>query len=199
MLLVAGVALGSGLLITGAWELSHERILQNERTRLLASLTSVLDRASASEPVALELALPEGGRIPQVTQLYAMLDGDRVIAWVYVAVAPQGYNGPIELLVGVRPDHAIAGARVLRHRETPGLGDAIETEKSDWISQFQGTSLSNPSDWALANDGGSFDAITGATVTPRAVVAAIEAVLQYHETHVEALQLAVNEAEGAVQ
>ena len=196
ILLVAGVALLSGVMITGAWEFSHERILTNERARLLASLTSVIDLPAGDQPNAAEITMSETQSGAPIEQLYAMSNGRALIAWVYVVSAPQGYNGPIELLVGIRPDATISAVRVLRHRETPGLGDAIEMEKSDWIQQFAEKSLGNPAVWALEVDGGSFDAITGATVTPRAVVAAIAAVLDYHAEHVDDLSAAWSNARG---
>jgi electron transport complex protein RnfG len=64
---------------------------------------------------------------------------------------------------------------VLSHRETPGLGDDIEAARSNWIDGFLGKSLQNPSagGWRVRRDGGEFDQFTGATITPRAVVAAV--------------------------
>jgi len=185
--LVAGVAFFSAVLITGAYEISHERILENERARLIASLNSVVDRPSSAEILATELALPPGDDDARIEQIFAMRQGARLVGWVYAFMAPAGYNGPIRMLLGIAPDGRIMRARVLRHRETPGLGDAIETEKSDWIRQFDGKSLGAPPVWALKADNGSFDALTGATVTPRAVVAAIESVLRYHSIHEPAL------------
>ena len=186
--LVAGVALCSAVIVTAAWEVSHERILENERARLLASLNSVLDEESTGTAVATELSLPRIDDAGQIEQIFAMQQESRLIAWVYAFVAPQGYNGPIELLVGIRSDGTISRVRVLRHRETPGLGDVIEPEKSEWIRQFEGRSLGDPSTWALSLDGGSFDSITGATITPRAVVSAIESTLRYHSAHEQTLR-----------
>ena len=79
--------------------------------------------------------------------------------------------------------------RVVSHRETPGLGDAIDRERSDWIEQFAGKSLGNPDPkkWKVKKDGGAFDQLTGATITPRAVVAAVKRTLRYYRAHREAL------------
>jgi electron transport complex protein RnfG len=72
---------------------------------------------------------------------------------------------------------------VLEHHETPGLGDAIEERKSGWILSFTGRSLGDPPSerWRVRKDGGDFDQFTGATVTPRAVVAAVRNALAYVE------------------
>ena len=110
-------------------------------------------------------------------------------AAVLTAVAPEGYGGGIRLLVAINYDGTLAGVRVLSHHETPGLGDKIEAERSDWILQFEGLSLENPAprNWRVKKDGGRFDQFTGATITPRAVVAAVYDALVYFEAHREAL------------
>ncbi len=97
------------------------------------------------------------------------------VAGIIEVVAPDGYNGSIHLLVGIDMDGTLTGVRVIAHRETPGLGDDIEADRSVWILQFNGLSLNNPGSekWAVKRDGGVFDQFTGATITPRAVVKAI--------------------------
>ena len=88
------------------------------------------------------------------------------------ATAPDGYSGNIRLLIGMTPQGEILGVRVLAHKETPGLGDKIETRIADWILSFnhQKITSDNLSDWAVKKDGGKFDQFAGATITPRAVV-----------------------------
>jgi electron transport complex protein RnfG len=110
----------------------------------------------------------------------AFKDG-KPVAVVLSPIAPNGYNGPINMLVGINFDATIAGVRIIRHRETPGLGDAIEAERSDWVQIFNGTSLQNPTEkkWKVKRDGGHFDQFTGATITPRAVVKAVRSALVY--------------------
>ena len=70
------------------------------------------------------------------------------------------------------PQGEILGVRVLEHKETPGLGDKIETRISDWILSFTNQQITqdNLSEWAVKKDGGQFDQFAGATITPRAVV-----------------------------
>ena len=91
---------------------------------------------------------------------------------VFQTSSSKGYSGPIDLFVAFDSNGTLRSTRVIHHRETPGLGDVIETEKSNWITQFFGASAA--SIWRLSEDGGSFDAVTGATVSSRAVVDALE-------------------------
>jgi electron transport complex protein RnfG len=111
------------------------------------------------------------------------------VAVILRFAAVDGYSGEIGLLAGIEADGRLAGVRVTSHRETPGLGDAIEIGKSDWIRAFDGKSLNAPpaADWAVRRDGGVFDQFTGATITPRAVVRAVRAALEYHERNRDAL------------
>ncbi|MEN2900984.1 Ion-translocating oxidoreductase complex subunit G [Mannheimia haemolytica] len=69
--------------------------------------------------------------------------------------------------MGIEPNGNILGVRTLEHKETPGLGDKIETRVSDWILSFtnQLFSLENEADWNVKKDGGKFDQFTGATIT----------------------------------
>jgi RnfABCDGE-type electron transport complex G subunit len=106
-----------------------------------------------------------------------------IVAVALPVIAADGYGGPIELLLGIRSDGRLNTVRVLRHAETPGYGDAIETRKGDWIRGFDGRSLDPPTRWSLRRDGGDFDQFTGATTTPRAVVGAVHRGLQYFAAH----------------
>jgi len=94
-------------------------------------------------------------------------------------------SAPIRILVGVSYDGTISGVRILQHRETPGLGDKIDSRRSDWVFQFDGRSMGDPvaTGWAIKPDGGEFDQLTGASITPRAVVKAIRDTLVYFEAN----------------
>jgi len=98
-------------------------------------------------------------------------------------VAPDGYSGDIKLIVGINLDGTIAGVRALSHKETPGLGDKVDLRKSNWILNFNGRSLLQPSieQWAVKKDGGTFDQFTGATITPRAVVKSVKKALLFFQ------------------
>lgn len=188
LLLVAGVSLGAAIVITGAWEVSHVRILENERIRLITNLSSVINAPPNVAPGFVQIPLSELPDSEYVQQLFAMLDDSQLDSWVYSSVAPAGYNGPIEFLIGFSPSDDIIRVRIMEHRETPGLGDGIEAGKSDWLTQFEGRNPRNTSLWALSADGGEFDSITAATITPRAVVDAIGAVVQYHAENIDSIR-----------
>ncbi len=108
------------------------------------------------------------------------------LAWEIVG---KGYAGDIRLILGVASDGRVLGVRVLSHTETPGLGDKIEANRDDWILGFDGLSIGNPPSerWKVDKDGGDFDAFSGATITPRAVVTAIYEGLEFFKQHRTAL------------
>lgn len=129
--------------------------------------------------------------------VYRARKGGAPVAAILTPVAPDGYSGSIDLLVGVYTDGRVAGVRVTRHNETPGLGDKIDERRSDWILGFRGKSLTDPKPegWRVRKDGGEFDAFTGATITPRAVVKAVARSLDYFRRHRDALFSAANVCE----
>lgn len=122
-------------------------------------------------------------------------EADAPLALLVPVVAPDGYSGAIRLIVGIHRNGRLTGVRVLEHRETPGLGDQIEARKSDWIESFRGRSLGAPpaEGWTVKPDGGTFDAFTGATITPRAVVRAVYRALEWFEDEGRARLLAAGE------
>lgn len=162
-----------------------DAIVENERQVLLRNLHALLPAERLDNDIAsdtLELpAAPLLGTETTSTAYRARKQGDPV-AVIFNSIAPDGYNGKIHLLVGVNIDGSLAGVRVVKHAETPGLGDGIEIRKSPWIRGFEGKSLDNPdaAGWRVKRDGGEFDQLTGATVTPRAIVAAVRSTLLYY-------------------
>ncbi len=186
--LLAGFAAAGAALVAYTWQATHERIAANEREVLLRSLAQVLppslrDGNLADQP--LQVSDPELLGTEQPVPVYRAWRDGRPVAVVIRPVAPDGYSGPVRLLVGILPDGTVSGVRVVSHRETPGLGDKIEAERSDWILDFAGKSLGNPpeEDWTVKRDGGEFDQFTGATITPRAVVKAVKNALLYFRAH----------------
>ena len=196
MLLASAVlavfAVAGALLVASTWQATAERIAANERAFLLKSLEDVLpagahDNALAEDMIEVTDAELLGTGEP--VAVYRARRGGEAVAVVISPVAPDGYSGPIRLLVGILADGTVSGVRVVAHRETPGLGDKIEVERSPWILGFSGTRLGDPPEaaWAVRRDGGAFDQMTGATVTPRAVVKAVKNALIYFRAHRERL------------
>lgn len=114
------------------------------------------------------------------TTIYRARKGGQPVALVLEAIAPDGYAGKIRLVMAINADGTLAGVRVTQHKETPGLGDYIEPKKDKnkqhpWITQFNGLSYAGATDkeWKVKKDGGRFDSVAGATVTPRAVIKAV--------------------------
>jgi electron transport complex protein RnfG len=191
--LLAIFAVCTTLLIAGTYLSTRDKIAQEKRRaeeRALLEIVprnrhdnSMLDETITVGPDAPGLGLSEEKRI------YVARSAGEVVAVVIPATAPDGYTDAIDLIVGVNADGSIAGVRALSHKETPGLGDKVDIKKSDWILGFEGRSLDNPdiSGWAVKKDKGVFDQFTGATITPRAVVAATLRTLQYAEANRQAL------------
>lgn len=185
------IALGTFALVT-AGSVAFTRTLTVDRiaTHQLAyqhrQLQQVLPSALANTPMKRVLessfTLPNAERLGLASgaQGWRISDQGRS-ALVFPVVTRQGYNGEIHLLIGIDGQQRITGVRVTQHQETPGLGDDIELRRSDWITDFDGLDLDSlrPDDWAVDKDGGHFDAFTGATITPRAVVNAVHNALQY--------------------
>ena len=110
-------------------------------------------------------------------------------AVIIEAIAHDGYNGDIKLLIAIKADGSISGVRVLAHKETPGLGDYIDIAKDNWIKLFDNQSLLKTAEplWKVKKDGGEFDYMAGATITPRAIVKAVHKALQYFKANKQSL------------
>ncbi len=179
-------------LVAATYQLTAERISANQQAfleqRLEPALSGVVYDNSITES---KLVIPTPHQLPgsDAAIVYRAYAEDRPAAALFVVTARDGYAGPIRLLIGIRADGVVTAVRVLEHRETPGLGDRIESSRSDWALQFDGRSMINPNidRWAIKRDGGEFDQLTGASVTPRAVIKAISATLVYFDAHREEL------------
>ncbi len=192
MLLSSGMLAGFAIAGVAAVALVHEQtkaqILANERQALVDTLNEVIpasahDNDLLDDRIFLQHEELLGSTKP-LPAFRARQDGEAVAVLMEV-IAPNGYNGNIRLLVGIHSNGELAAVRVLSHKETPGLGDVIEQGKSEWLEQFPGLSLDKPAreNWQVKRDGGAFDQITGATITPRAVVEAVKNALIYFEQH----------------
>jgi len=169
-----------------------DKIKYNENLTLLKKLNNIIPAESHNNNLLLDTVAIKPSYllgIKQTALAYRARLDNKNVAVVFTSIAANGYSGPIHLLVGVYVDGALAGVRVTKHRETPGLGDVVSITHSDWILGFNNKSLSNPKskDWKVKRDGGIFDQFTGATITPRTVVKAVHDALLYFEKNQEML------------
>lgn len=178
--------LGLGL-VTLVHDHTQSQIAANERAMRLRTLGVLIPAGSFDNDLLADTITVHARAlgVDQPVTIYRARQGGEPVAAVLSPVAPDGYNGAIALLVAIRKDGSLAGARVLGHRETPGLGDLIDADKSDWILGFEDRSLENPPEhrWKVKRDGGEFDQFTGATITPRAVVKAVYQTLVFFRSH----------------
>lgn len=179
--------IGAGL-VGMTYEGTKERIAANEREFLLRTLNEMVpadayDNDIFNDTIQVQSKELLGSKGPLT--IYRARKNNEPVAAIISVDAPDGYNGTIKLLVAVDLGGQIGGVRVLSHKETPGLGDSIDTDHSNWINSFYGHSLNAPDEqgWRVKKDGGIFDQFTGATITPRAVVKAVHNALKYYDAH----------------
>ncbi len=175
--MVTSAALAFGNLAT------HDAIRLAEEQDLKNSLTQVLPEGYADNDLLRDTVNIAGTDGVPVT-IYRSRKSGAVNGAVF-QVSGRGYAGNIIVLIGLDSKGRMLGARVIKHQETPGLGDKIEVAKSNWIHDFEGKSLDNPplGKWLVKKDGGSFDQFAGATITPRAVVKAVKGGMEFFATH----------------
>jgi len=179
-------------LVATTYLFTHERIAANEQAWLEQSLKPALAGlffdGSVSESM---LIIPAPHELPGPDDviIYRVYAEDEPVAALFAVTARDGYAGPIRVLVGIEYNGTVTAIRILEHRETPGLGDKIVSTRSDWVYQFDGRSLGDPATdgWAIRSDGGQFDQLSGASVTPRAVIKVVRETLLYFAANRDAI------------
>ncbi|SOB75936.1 electron transport complex protein RnfG [Marinobacter sp. LV10R510-11A] len=198
----SAIGLGMFAVITGGTiaitqALTEDRITEQAARAEAKALFEIIPESAHNNDLLKDtVVLPASNRLAidgPVTAWIARQDGQPV-GMIMPAVAPDGYSGTIKLLVGIDLKGTVLGVRVISHRETPGLGDRIETRKSDWVKDFEGRSLGNPAprEWNVKKNGGAFDQFTGATITPRAVVKAVQKTLIYFRKNKQIIRAQLN-------
>ena len=182
-ILTAFAIVGTALL-AATYLVTRPIIAESEKQAKLALIAQILpatlyDNDLIKDAALLPPAMELGNREP--TTVYRAVREGKPSAAVLEVIAPDGYSGKIRMIVAIKADGEVSGVRVVTHNETPGLGDYIEIAKNSWIRIFEGKSLSKflDQDWKVKKDGGKFEHMAGATVTPRAVVKAVHKTLKY--------------------
>jgi len=187
--ILGGFAIAGTALVALTEHDTKDEIEHNKQMSLQRKLNEVVPHNIYDNDIATDTIRVTSKELlgtPKPVTVYRARKGGEPVAAVFTAIAPDGYTGSISLLVAVRDsDESLLGVRVIEHHETPGLGDWIEVERSDWIKNFTGHSLSKPDElgWRVEKDGGIFDQFTGATITPRAVVKAVYKGIKYYHLH----------------
>jgi len=170
------------------YEKTNPVILKSEaeaKKRMLLSLIESVEHDNDVEQDFFEIKPNSLLGNKKTSKAYRVKYGDELNAIIIETRAPDGYSGDIFLLVAINKQGEIITTRVIKHQETPGLGDYIDIEKNPWIDIFKEKSLKKPVErlWAVKKDSGDFDYISGATITPRAVIKALKNTLLFFESN----------------
>jgi electron transport complex protein RnfG len=189
--LVAFAFVGTAMLAY-VFDITRAPIEANEKEARLALFKQILPESTYDNDLlkdSVEIAPNEqlGNHQPTVANIAKL--NNKTAGVILEAIAHDGYSGDIKLLIAIRADGSISGVRVLAHKETPGLGDYIDIAHGNWIKLFNDESVNKTAveQWRVKKDGGKFDYMVGATITPRAVVKAVLKSLQFFETNKQTL------------
>ena len=189
--ILAAFAITCTLAVALVNEFTKDIIKTQEQQQLLKTLHNIIEPSRYDNNIANDCIVvnsPELGSEKEHTAYIARKSG-QVVALAITSTAPEGYNGNIDFIIAINVDGSVSGVRVLKHQETPGLGDKIEIKKSSWITSFSGKSMlsDNDSRWAVTKDNGMFDQFTGATITPRALIKGIKNTINYVNNNKDSL------------
>ncbi|MSP86424.1 MAG: electron transport complex subunit RsxG [Methylotenera sp.] len=184
------------LLLAYVFDITRAPIEASEKEARLALFKQIMPENSYdNELLKAQVAIAPndllGNRLPTIANIAKL--NHKTVGVILEAVAHNGYSGDIKVLIAIRADGSISGVRVLAHKETPGLGDYIDIARGNWIKLFNNESVQRtPAEkWQVKKDGGKFDYMVGATITPRAVVEAVLKALQFYEINKQSI-FAVN-------
>ena len=197
-LILAAFALATTFVIAGTYLGTKTKIQQNVRDAQQKALIDIIPKSRHNNSMLDDTKTINNVELlglRETKQLFVARLNNQPVAAILPVTARDGYSGDIDLIVGINTDASIAGVRVLSHRETPGLGDAIDLKKSNWVLSFNGKQLSNTT-WEVKKEGGDFDQFTGATITPRAVTHAVKRALEYYQQHHSDILATPNTAEA---
>ena len=139
-------------------QLTADKIAENTAKKANSAMEAVLPSPSYEK-----LDITKDG----ITEAYKAENG------YVVRLNAGGFGGAIDMMVGVSLEGTVTGISVIAHSETASLG--AECTRPDWQSQFVGAS----DGLQVTKDGGTIDALTGATVTSRGVVDAVNRAVEF--------------------
>jgi electron transport complex protein RnfG len=191
-LLLGAFAIICTLVVATVNQLTKPIIAQQEQIALLKTINQLISDDSYDNDIFSSCFIVKDDNLlgkGQSQQVFVAKKGNTPVALMLEASTFKGYAGEIKVAIGIFADGKVAGVRVIRHTETPGLGDKIQTNKSDWIYSFNGKDyqVAENARWEVIKNGGDIDAFTGATITPRAVTLAVKDALIYFAKNKEKL------------
>jgi electron transport complex protein RnfG len=185
--ILASFALATTILIAITFFATKDTIALAKEKQLLSVLNELVPESAHDNALHTDciVVAPDPLLGNRAQRIFRARNGGEPVAAILETTAPDGYSGDIQLVVAVDTKQTVLGARVIDHKETPGLGDKIDLRVSDWIRSFTGITYSEQSAerWQVKKDGGQFDQFTGATITPRAVINAIKNAAIYVSLH----------------
>lgn len=178
------ITLVAGLLLGLAYEVTKEPIAQSQENAKKEAWQAVFPDAdlNAFEQIDVDSAVSEKaasdlGVKASVDEVCAVDGGDT--GYVITVTDGEGYGGDIQVVVGITADGTISGVSFLSISETAGLG--MNATKESFYGQYVGVQTDK---FAVSKDGGEgepIDAISGATITTRAVTGAVNTALGYFQ------------------
>jgi electron transport complex protein RnfG len=194
-------AIATTAIVAGTFLQTQNRIIDNKRHAEERALIAIVPKDAHDNSMLDDFFNVDDSTLLSLRKqkkIYIAKMKGNYVGVIIPATARDGYTGDIDLIVGIKTDGSVAGVRILNHRETPGLGDKVDYKKSQWVDGFIGHSLTNTTDeqWAVKRDGGIFDQFTGATITPRAVTAAVKRALDYFQTNRDTILPALEKQEA---
>lgn len=163
------ISLTTALLLSLTNEFTADIIAAGQLEKKNESMSKVIP-ATEYNPISNE---------PGVYELYAAQNGKKTVGYA-VSLSEKGYGGDIDMMIGILPDGTVNGISIIEMSETPGLGD--NAKKPEFINMFSG--IKND-EIALSKDGGKIEALSGATVTSRAVTKGVKRAVEIVKTKLE--------------
>jgi len=181
------------IILSFSHELTRERISENIEMEKLQIITAVItadfDNDIYNDVKAINYTDDSGNEL--TTNAYRARKTGDPVGVVFMPIPATGYVGSIQLSIGILEDGSIFGVRVLSHRETEGLGGNIHQDKTGWLKNFaqQSFDITAMEQWAVKDDSGKFDQLSGATITSRGVINAVKNSLKLYMTEQDTLFL----------
>jgi electron transport complex protein RnfG len=177
---------GAAGILSQVYNVTKGPIAEAKAEEIRRSIRAVLpayDNKADEEFIEKKIGVDKKGN-DIIRKIYMGKQEDRLVGRAFVVIAPDGYSGNIEIMMGVDPEGKITGIEIIAHAETPGLGAKI-LKKETWSGKgsgpggLVGKTLAN--NLKVKKDGGEIDQITGATISPRAIVKAVKKGLEFHK------------------